>query len=410
MAAVSAESISAYLKVTFHTAHKDLSIGKKPGAFWGRVKKRADFEGEYNKISLQYGDIKGVSRTFATAQANMGGTEDEAFKVYVANLADDFGLFSLDGKAMKAARSDRGSWKRPMAKQVRSGFKVLGRRNGFGLYRDTSGAIATVASIATDVVTVASEVELVMLQKGLPVSVYTSGNVWRHDTTIAKVSRSELTFTLTDEGATAATDKIYIQGDYGKNFTGLDSWIPSTAPTAGDSFYGVDRSDDPDLLAGYRHDGSISPIAETMINAMSTLGQFGAESDRELFVGQEVHRRFEKQYEGQIQYVTKPFQTTHGKSMVPEHMSVGIKSLAFQTGNGRVVVHQDMYAPKGVGYLLDMDSWWFHSMGTAPGWLDDDGKGSVLRVHNANAVEGRLGQYAQLCCDAPGYNMRIAFE
>ena len=42
--------------------------------------------------------------------------------------------------------------------------------------------------------------------------------------------------------------------------------IPSSAPTAGDSFFSVDRSADSTRLAGIRFDGSSLPLEEALID------------------------------------------------------------------------------------------------------------------------------------------------
>jgi hypothetical protein len=39
--------------------------------------------------------------------------------------------------------------------------------------------------------------------------------------------------------------------------------------------------------------------------------------------------------------------------------------------------------------------------------LDQDGN-RMLRIYNQDALEARIGYYAQLGCDAPGYNATIA--
>ena len=74
---------------------------------------------------------------------------------------------------------------------------------------------------------------------------------------------------------------------------------------------------------------------------------------------------------------------------------------------GPIKVIPDQNCPKDVAYMLDMSVWKLYSLGKAPKILDSDGL-RFLRESSADAVEVRVGYYAQLGCRGPGYNVRIA--
>jgi len=57
--------------------------------------------------------------------------------------------------------------------------------------------------------------------------------------------------------------------------------------------------------------------------------------------------------------------------------------------------------------MLQMDVWKLYSLGKAPKILDSDGL-KFLRESSADAVEVRVGYYAQLGCRGPGYNARVS--
>ena len=57
--------------------------------------------------------------------------------------------------------------------------------------------------------------------------------------------------------------------------------------------------------------------------------------------------------------------------------------------------------------MLSMSFWKLYSLGKCPKILDSDGL-RMLRESNADAVEVRVGYYAQLGCRAPGFNATIA--
>ena len=56
--------------------------------------------------------------------------------------------------------------------------------------------------------------------------------------------------------------------------------------------------------------------------------------------------------------------------------------------------------------MLQMDTWKLYSLGKAPKILDHDSL-KMLRESSSDAVEVRVGYYAQLGCKCPGYNVNI---
>ena len=53
--------------------------------------------------------------------------------------------------------------------------------------------------------------------------------------------------------------------------------------------------------------------------------------------------------------------------------------------------------------MLTKDTWKLYSLGAAPKILDSDGL-KMLREASADSVEVRVGYYAQLGSNAPGFN------
>ena len=76
---------------------------------------------------------------------------------------------------------------------------------------------------------------------------------------------------------------------------------------------------------------------------------------------------------------------------------------------GPIKVIPDQNCPANVAFMLQLDVWKLYSLGKAPKILDSDGL-KFLRESTADAVEVRVGYYAQLGCRGPGYNVRIALS
>lgn len=89
-----------------------------------------------------------------------------------------------------------------------------------------------------------------------------------------------VTGTYDSSGNIAADDVLQREGAHqtaiasAVNFPGFKSWIPASAPTSGDSFLNVDRSEYPTKLAGHRISGGTNTIEEAVIDAIAQVSQF----------------------------------------------------------------------------------------------------------------------------------------
>ena len=88
---------------------------------------------------------------------------------------------------------------------------------------------------------------------------------------------------------------------------------------------------------------------------------------------------------------------------------IGFRGILIHGPRGPIKVIPDQNCPKNVAFMLDMSMWKLYSLGKAPKILDSDGL-RFLRESDADAVEVRVGYYAQLGCRGPGYNVRVALS
>ncbi len=73
---------------------------------------------------------------------------------------------------------------------------------------------------------------------------------------------------------------------------------------------------------------------------------------------------------------------------------------------GPIKIVPDQNCPSDTAFMLQMDVWKLYSLGKAPKILDTDGL-KMLREAASDAVEVRIGYYAQLGCRAPGFNVNL---
>ena len=192
----------------------------------------------------------------------------------------------------------------------------------------------------------------------------------------------------------ATSDYIFVQGDYAGKISGLSAWLPNTAPTLGNFFFGVDRSADPSRLAGIRYDGSALPIEEALVSAAALVGREGGNPDY-CFLAYSKYAELEKALGSKVVYIDL--------KVKPE---IGFRGILVHGPRGPISVVPDQNCPHDHAFMLSMQYWKLYSLGKCPKILDTDGL-KMLRDSSADSVEVRIGYYAQLGCRAPGFNANI---
>lgn len=206
-----------------------------------------------------------------------------------------------------------------------------------------------------------------------------------------------LTGTYDSNGDIAADEYIFPEGDRGAVLTGLSGWVPSSAPSASESFFGVDRSVDASRLGGIRVDGTALSIEEALIKLASRIAREGGKPDV-CFLNFEKYRELETALGSKVQYVD-----------VKSEASVGFTGLRINGPRGPIKVVPDQNCPPDVAFMLTMNTWKLYSLGKAPKIQSNDGL-KMLRASSSDQVEIRIASYAQVGCSAPGHNGRVSLS
>ena len=197
----------------------------------------------------------------------------------------------------------------------------------------------------------------------------------------------------------AANDYIFVEGDARnggstKKLSGLKAWLDPNATSS--SFFGVDRTVDITRLAGQYYDGTADTVEEALLSGLSQCGREGGSPDF-VFLNNVHYVELLKELGSKVQYT---------RVDIPK-VNVGFDGIQIHGVHGMSTVVADQNSPVGVAWGLQMDTWKLYSLGQAPAILDQDGN-RWLRNSGSDSVEVRAGYYAQLGCNAPGYNVRIA--
>ena len=390
MASLNMTTFAAALK-QHYTDQKIENMVYKDNPFLAMISKYEDFGGENLKLPVKYGIPMGRSATFADAQTNKSASQ---LKAFLLTRNSDYAIASIKNETIEASKGNANAFIEAATFEIDGAIEAATRSLAISLYGDGSGQLGVVGSIDTtgtnDAITLATIQDITNFEVGMELNFGTATTnrellLINRDTGVMEVD--------TSSGATA-TEAIYVDGDKDLMLTGLGGWLPSTAPTSTDSFFGVDRSADTSRLGGIRFDGSSLPLEEALIGAAARVARGGGKPDV-CFVNYSNFADLEKALGSKVSYVD-----------VKVNPEIGFRGILIHGPRGPIKVVPDQNCPNGVAYMLQMDVWKLYSLGKAPKILDSDGL-KFLRESAADAVEARIGYYAQVGCRAPGYNVRI---
>lgn len=378
------------------------------------------FAGKYIPVPLEFGNPQGRSHTFATAQANQTAANLVSFFVYVI---EDYQLVTITNLLMEQTKTNAGAFVDAAKLQMDGGFQSISNNIASELFGDgaaSRGVIAVGGFSNTGTawsIQLASPQDVVKMEVGMIlVASTTNGGAPSSDfvqlTAVNRISGliSGVGSTGSPSGNWAAGSFLSVQGDLpvgGATSTGsflamsgLAAWIPKVSPAGSDSFWGVNRSQDPTRLAGLRMDASQYTIEEGITNALALANREGAKPDY-CIIDFSSYAALINSLGAKVQYV----QIEH------DEVQVAFEAILFHSAYGKVIVLADRSCPPQTAYLLTLKTWKLRSLGKVPHILTYGMEGlEGLRVGNADALEIRIGYYGNLICCAPGFNMVVTLS
>ena len=358
------------------------------------------FGGKNLPIPIQFGVPGSRSASFADALAQKGGASSQ-FEDFVLTRVKDYCLASIDNETLEASIGNPNAFMEAAANEVDSAIHSCTRSLATALYRDGTGTIG-VAGGATAGVTLdlATVDDIVNFEVGMTiVSTAASGTLPVLGTAvISAVDRDLGVMTTVAAHGMAPGEFIACQGDLSAKISGLGAWVPDAAPAPATPFFNVDRTADTSRLAGVRFAGAGAPG-----NKVSDLTKASARLARE--GGRPTHC-FMNHVDYGLLLDELNAKVEYAEVAASERGDISFSAMRLHTPSGTVTVIPDHNCPVGKAYLIQMDTWKLYSLGGAPKILQTDGM-RFLRESSADGVEVRVGYYAQLGCNAPGYNCVI---
>lgn len=390
------------------------------------------FAGKYIPVPLEYGNPQGRSHTFANAQSQQTATSLVSYFVFVI---EDYQLVTITNLLMEQTKTNAGAFVDAAKLQMDGGFRNITNNIAFELFgsgtatRGTTTAASSQTGASPNVVTLplANANQVVAFEVGmlLVASATDGGAIGTTGVILTGVDRASgiLTgngITLSTGATVASLDSTWAIGSgtafmtvYGDlptagasttgsflALSGLAAWIPTTTPSGGDNFWGVNRSADPTRLAGLRFNAQAFTIEEGMTNALAFANREGAKPDLAI-MDFASYAALVNSLGAKVQYV----QVKH------DEVEVAFEGITFQSAYGRITVLADRSCPPQTCYCLTTSTWKLRSLGKVPHILTYGMEGlEGLRVGTADALEIRIGYYGNLICSAPGFNMVVSLS
>lgn len=399
---------------------KDLVYKKNPLlALIPKDESPSGFAGKYIPVPLIFGTPQGRSAAFATAQTNQTAPQLASFFVY---RVSNYQIATITNELLEATKDNAGAFVDEAKLVMDTAFRNISNDLALDLYKDGSGNRGTYATISTGIMTLLNTSDVVNFEVGMALVSYSiSGTTYTQSTGAAigyviAVNRytGVITVSATAGGAagtptnwSGSFPNLGVSGDVNfgaltvrtsfAKISGLAAWGPTTAPSASESFWGVDRSVDSRMFFTIAQNTSTETIEEALIDGSTLCAREGGQPDM-CFMNFTSYAALEKSLGSKVQYV----------SVKHDEADIAFAGIQIHAPYGPITVIPDRNCPAATCYLLQMDTLKLRSLGKAPHILTYGLEGlEGLRVGNADALEIRIGYYGNLICSAPCWNAVI---
>jgi len=406
---------------------KDLVFDKNPLlAILPKDETEMGMGGKSFPVPVMYDTGAGRSAALGTAQTYQTAPQTVEFQ---CTRVSNYSVATLTNDFLRASASSVGAFMPAAELNVKSAFRNISNDLAHDIYNDGSGSRGSYGlgsgSISTGVITLDNLGMVYQFAVGMALVSYSVSAQTPTQSTSAALGYviavdtglGTVTVSATQGGAAGtptnwSTSFPYLAQAGDVNFianglnssnmlkvAGLGAWIPSTAPGGSDNFFGVNRSVSPTKLAGLRFVGGTGEsIQDSLIDAVNQLAAQSSEAGDPdyIFMNPVSYQTLVKQLTSQANYV----------SIKHDEIDISFKALVLPTANGEIAIMQDRNCPAQTAYILTLKTWKLRSLGKVPQFLTFPGFYDQLGfpVPGSDAVELRVGYYAQLTCNAPGAN------
>ncbi len=391
----------------------------KDNPLMAMVHKEEKFPGKYYPNPVVYGLSQGASATFNNAYNNQTSPNVAEFLI---TRVSDFSLASIDGQLLAAAQTDPGAFIDGAELMIDAAFQTAVNRLASAMFRNGAGTIGQMSvfsNISTAyTITLNNPDDAVQFEVGQVLvavqNVDGSGSVSSDTVQLLTVNRN--TGVLTGTGSSGSPSApwqaayyLAVQGDLpttsNNNFqpvgstttnsllklSGLAAWLPMSAVSGSDSFFGVNRSVDPQRLAGVSFDGTALSLEEALLQGTGRIAMNGGRVDTGV-CSYATYTAIITSLGSKVQYIDQKIG------------DIGFRGVQVNGANTVMSIFPDRNCPDGVIYCLEIDTWCLRSQNPAPHILKYLDEIEILRVPGVDSAELRVGFYGNFYTRMPGHN------
>lgn len=185
---------------------------------------------------------------------------------------------------------------------------------------------------------------------------------------------------------------------------GVRDWIQGSTVSS-DPFLGVDRSVNPELLAGHVVAIGTSSAREAISGLAARLMSRGGRPDY-FWVNPIRYAALEAELESSAT-VEKVVPGGVSKEIAAQ---IGFNAIRVAAGNGHVLIASDPLMPINEGHMLTMSTWSFQELGgkRQPNLVSENGI-VLQKMESADALKAQIEAKGQLICHNPGANGVLTF-
>lgn len=401
------DNSAAALKDWYSMAYDDAAW--RDNVFYGLVDKEAS-GGQQVIQSIKIGRTAGHGADVTQAIAN---ASPESRRKFITPYGKSYAIENVDNTEIDLSGEDEGAIVELLGDAMEGCMRKVSEDLEFDCFGDgfgTRGVIASHTGAGPFVLTIGTvdAIKWNIGDIGVSSVAANSGSLDTGSFSVTAIDTDAGTLTVATTNAWAggsndthfiffAADKIAGSLSVAQKVYGLKLWIPLTAPGAGVDSTGIDRSADPNKLAGVRFDcRGMDP--KQAVNALVTQICINRSARPDaIFFNPVNYAAYEDSLQNQVQYVR-----TAGSGGAAMTYFDGIKHMG---PKGPLTVYSAPGCDADRFYACTMDSWALRApQNKAIRMAGRAGKDGLIDGYNGDYVQIRMKYSANLSCSFPGAN------
>lgn len=388
----------------------------KRSKFCMQMRKDTNFGGEGRYVNVRLSGTAGGSADFATAVASEAPTDQKRFFVTHRKI---YSTFSIQGDLIARTNGDKNAMMEAVKQETDSSrynfFRSLARaawgggggaRGQLDLTTSLTGAVAILRN-AGDIIWFEKNMKVQFaLDNGTgtsPAGVLDGGETL----TVVSINKSPdsgnptVTFSANLDTISGITTSAYLfqAGDYAQQMTGVFGWNPVVAPSAGESFFGVDRTvgDEERQRGVIFPKGSLTTYEEILVSAAAAGAELGVEDVNHCYVNPVDFGR-----------ISLEFGDKKRSFMDDKTYRISYDGLELATAAGTIRIVAEQNVPRGYYQMMNPDEWTLRTAGDCPRILPTR-KDLMVPLEGDDAARGAIGAYGNFFKENPGNSIQGSF-